>query len=136
MLNQKHEKVTESNFNTLNSTVSGHTSTLSNHTTSISNNTTEITNVKNNYIPRANYAEITIEVTDVNTTTLQCVKTLTGATAASHPLVGCLTEDSETKDDELEAFGTILYAETGTNNITFVFSEVPSVDFTVQVVGY
>ena len=98
--------------------------------------TSEVNNIKTNYIPRANYAEITIETTDVDTTTLQCIKTLTGATAASHPLVGCLTEDPDTKDDELEAFGTILYADTGTNNITFTFSEVPSVDFTVQVVGF
>ena len=136
MLNQKHDKVTEENFNALNSTVSDHTSTLSDHTTNISNNTTEITNIKNNYIPRANYAEITIETTDVDSTTLTCLKTLTGATVASHPLVGCLTTDPNTKDDELEAFGTILYAETGVNNITFTFSEVPSADFTVQVVDF
>ena len=108
MLNQKHDKTLSS----------------------------EVGNIKTNYIPRANYAEITIAVADVNTSTLKCTKTLTGATTASHPLVGCLTEDPETKDDELEAFGTILCAETGTNNITFTFSEVPSVDFTVQVVGY
>lgn len=129
MLNQKHDKVTEENFNTLNTTVSGHTSTLSDHGSSI-------TNIQNNYIPRANYAEITIEVADVDTTLLSCTKTLTGATTASHPLVGCLTIDAETRDDELSAFGTILYAETGTNNITFYFSEVPENEFTVQVVDF
>ena len=122
MLNQKHDKVTKANFNTLESTVSGHTS--------------DISSIKTNYIPRANYAEITIAVADVNTSTLKCTKTLTGTTTASHPLVSCLTTNINTKDDELEAFGTILYADTGTNNITFTFSEVPSRAFTVQVVGF
>lgn len=88
------------------------------------------------YIPRANYAEISIAVADVNATSLSCVKTLTGATTASHPLIGCLTTNANTRDDQLEAFNTILYAETGTNNITFHFSEKPTSAFTVQVVGY
>ena len=136
MLNQKHDKITEENFNALNSTVSGHTSILNSHTTNISNNTTEITNIKNDYIPRANYAEITVEVADVDTTTLQCTKTLTGATSASHPFISCLTTNANTRDDELEAFGTILYADTGTNSIIFTFVEVPSTNFTVQIVGY
>ena len=93
-------------------------------------------NAATTYIPRANYAEITIAVVDVNSSSLSCVKTLTGATAASHPLIGCLTTNASTKDEQLEAFNTLLYAETGTNNITFYFSEVPSSAFTVQVVGY
>jgi len=87
-------------------------------------------------ISQANYAEISIAPADVSSSTLSCVKTLTGATTASHPLVGCLTTSASTKDDQLEAFNTLLYADTGTNNITFYFSEVPSTSFTVQVVGY
>ena len=88
------------------------------------------------YIPRTNYAEISIAPRDVSSSTLSCVKTLTGATTASRPLVGCLTTNATTRDDQLEAFNTLLYADTGTNNITFHFSEVPSTTFTVQVVGY
>ena len=88
------------------------------------------------YIPRGNYAEITIAVADINTTTLACTKTLSGATSASHPLVGCLTTSAASRDDQLEAFNCLLYAETGSGNITFYFSELPSISFTVQVVGY
>ena len=82
------------------------------------------------------YAEITIDINDIDSETLTCTKTLEGITANSYPIINCLTMNSATRGAELEAFGTLLYADTNNGSITFTFFEMPVHSFTVQVVNF
>ena len=96
-------------------------------------------NLKDNisgYIPRTNYATLTINASDVDTTTLSCSKTLTGATSNSHPIIRPLVTSINNRDTILGAYSALLYAETSTNSITFYFSKVPFANFTISVTDY
>lgn len=88
------------------------------------------------------YASIPLLTSDWSQTTVEgencyyCTKSLPGGAIGVHPTVACLHVRPSNLEVENDAFAFVFKVVEGNDSITFYASEIPAINFTVQVVDY